>query len=192
MKKIIGVIVVVVFAIQGLSAQAGLRLYGGVSAMSNESQVLMPNGLTTGYHVGGDLRLNDGGMFFVLGGRFTQVGYSNNDAMYVTDAPNVQMVNTRVGLGFKLFNFTDLITFRAKVLGSIDYVYNTPLTSENTTPGFESYRNVNSTASMIGGIGISIGSITVDLEYGYGLFNMVSKEKDTVPTHLSLSAGFFF
>lgn len=174
------------------SSQAGMRLYGGVSAMTNENSILDPSGPTMGYHVGGDLRLNDGDMFFLLGGRFTDVAYSSNDDIYVSSKPSLQMINTRIGLGFKLFHLTRLVTIRAKVLGSIDYVFNTPLVKDNTAAGFEEYRNVNSTASAVAGVGVSIGKLLFDFEYGYGLFNMVSQNKETRPTHFSLSAGVFF
>jgi len=61
---------------------------------------------SVGYHAGADLRLNDGDMFFLLGGRFTNVGFTTNDDIYVTDKPSLQMINTRIGLGFKLFHLT--------------------------------------------------------------------------------------
>lgn len=192
MRQVLVILVISFLSASAASSQAGMRLYGGVSAMTNENSILDPSGPTTGYHVGGDFRLNDGDMFFLLGGRFTNVGFSSNDDIYVTTKPSLQMINTRIGLGFKLFHLTRLVTIRAKLLGSIDYVFNTPLVKDNTAAGFEEYRNVNSTASAVGGLGVSIGKLLVDLEYGYGLFNMVSQNKETKPTHVSLSVGVFF
>ena len=192
MRQVLAIAIVSIMTMTAANGQAGMRLYGGLSAMTNESAILDPSGPSVGYHAGADLRLNDGDMFFLLGGRFTNVGFTTNDDIYVTDKPSLQMINTRIGLGFKLFHLTNFVTIRAKLLGSIDYVFNTPLTRDNTAAGFEAFRAVNSTASAVGGLGVSLGSITIDLEYGYGLFNMISQNKETKPTHLSLSAGFFF
>jgi len=175
------------------SAQAGLHLYGGVSMITNQSEILLPDGPGLGYHIGGDLRLNEGGMYFLLGGKYTAVPYTTNDALHSKEAdPSLQMFNTRIGLGFTLFRISEQFKIRGKLLGSIDYLFNTPLKPSEVNPGFEDYDNINSTASMVGGLGVSLGPILVDLEYGYGIFNLVSNVKETIPSHLSLSVGTFF
>lgn len=203
MKNIVLTALLAVVTLAGLQAQAGMRLYGGVSLNMNESAVLMSDGPTAGYHIGADMRLNEGGMYFVLGGRFTNTGYTSNESLYRGDNPQLQTVNVRVGLGYTLFSISDKIKLRAKTLGSIDYAFNEPV-RRNTAPeavregiseiaeGFEEYRGLNSTASLIAGLGVSVGALTFDVEYGFGLFNQISNNKDTVPSHLSASVGFFF
>lgn len=192
MRKVFLTVFCIALCLGGIKAQAGMHLYAGVSANDNESAVLNSDGLTTGWHIGADLRLNEGDMYFLLGGKYTSIGFTNNTEIYSGDAPKLEQVNTRVGLGFNLFKISDAFKIRAKVLASIDYLFNTPLSKEQTNAGYEAYRNVNSTASAVGGLGVSIGPILVDFEYGYGIFNVISKNKDTKPTHYSLSAGIFF
>jgi len=203
MKNILLVAILAVTVSGTLDAQAGMRLYGGLSVNMNESEVLMSDGPTTGYHIGADMRLNEGGMYFVLGGRFTNTGYTTNENLYRGENPQLQVINVRIGLGYTLFSITDKIKIRAKTLGSIDYAFNEPV-RKNTAPaavaegiseiatGFEEYRGLNSTASLVAGLGVSVGAITFDVEYGFGLFNQISNNKGTVPSTLSASVGFFF
>jgi len=191
MKYIITVFTLVCFTTLG-NSQAGLHLYGGLSGMSNESEVLL-DGPVFGYHIGGDLRLNEGGMYFLLGTKYTDVPYTTNESLYTGDInPRMQMINGRIGVGFTIMRFSSNLELRGKFLGSIDYLFNTPIPLSNEVEEFKQYRNINSTASLTGGIGVTIGPVLVDLEYGYGLFNIISKVKETLPTHLALSAGIFF
>lgn len=192
MNQVIVTVLFIGLSIGNLTAQAGMHLFAGVSANANESEILGSGGLTTGWHIGADLRLNEGDMYFVLGAKYTNIGFTNNTAIYSGDEPTLQHVNTRLGLGFNLFEISEFFTIRAKTLASIDYVFNTPIAADEINPGFEQYRNVNSTASAVGALGVTLGPVLIDIEYGYGIFNIISKNKDTKPTHYSISAGVFF
>lgn len=193
MKKYILSVMVMMACTFSLHAQMGMRAYGGLSAMSNQNEVLNPGGPTFGWHAGADIHTNGGAMYFILGGRFTDVVYTDNKGMYTSSsAPHIQFINTRIGLGFDLINISESFKIRAKALGSIDYVFNVPIKVADITTGYEQYRAINTVASLVGGVGVSLGTVTLDLEYGHGIFNLINKNKDSDPTFLSLSAGFYF
>ncbi len=192
MSKIVSVIVISIFILGSIQGQPGMRLYAGISGGNNESAVINPDGMNIGWHIGGDFRLNEGGMFFILGGRYTSIDFTTNEDLFSGDVPKLGLINTRLGLGYKLFKISNNIVIRGKTLASIDYIYNTPISKTNEKVGFEEFRRINSTAGGLVGLGISIGSITFDLEYAIGIFNLISENKETKPSFISASAGAFF
>lgn len=193
MKKGFFVLLVSFLFAASTFAQTGLRIHAGGSALDNEDSVLNPDGPYLGWHVGGDFQIAGDDMSILLGGRYTTTKYTTNKAIYnSTSAPEIVIVSTRVGLAFNFIKINRNIGIIGRVLGSIDYVFNEPIKSSGVNAGYKQYASTNTVASAVGGLGLRVGSLTFDVEYGHGLFNIVSNEKNTKPTHYSVSAGYFF
>lgn len=189
MYKLLGFILCCLLLITNSSAQGGLAIYGGGTTQIVGGDVITSDGPQVGWHLGGDIRLNSGGMYFVLGGRYTSMNFTTNSAIYTGASPKMNQFKTRIGLGFTLVKISDRLKIRGKFLGSIDYLMDTPLRESETNPDFIDYRRVNSTGSLIGGLGLTVGPFLVDLEYGYGLFNLITEMPETKTTTVSLSVG---
>lgn len=168
-------------------SQAGIRLYTGVSGINNLDPVISPQGTTQlGYHFGGDARLNGGGMFFVLGLRFTAVNTVPEESpsfIPSSDLEQTQILGFRVGLGFVLARINEKIAIRSKLLGSFDNVWNEPTFG---VPGIT--RNAGSLSANTG-LGLDYGILSVDFDYGVDLLNRYYQMKDSRATAWSLSIG---
>lgn len=193
MKKVLLSITMALLVVASMYAQSGLRIHAGGSAIDNEDTTLNPSGPYLGWHVGGDFQISGGSMSILLGGRYTSTTYTTNKAIYKSATePKINMINTRIGLAFNLIKINRNFSIIGRLLGSIDYVFNEPLKLSEANSGYEAYSSINTTASGVGGLGIRVGSLTFDVEYGHGLYNVIAKKEDTKPTHYSASIGYFF
>ncbi len=161
------------------NAQAGAHIYaGGVMVTSGDKTLTLPKSGTLGYEAGLDARLNSDDMYFLLGGKFGILGKKD-----------VSYLKGRVGLGFDIFHFSHNIYLRTKLQGSLNFLldYNSeialPLGYDKINDGF---------AGGVTGLGLTLGSLMIDLEYEYGILNVAYKQPTSKLNFLALNAGFRF
>ena len=171
-----------------LIGQAGIQFYGGVSQASNRDANITPAGQShSGHHLGIDVRINEGKMFFALGAEYAKLNFMAEDSRdyFSVDNP-MHWIKVRVGLGYKLFDLGKNTYVRAKTYGSINTLTKYPDAMDDAP-----YLNYNKgVASAVGGIGMDIKAITIDFEYEYGFFNAVNKVQGTEFDFLKMSIGF--
>jgi len=169
---------------------AGMRAYAGTSSMSNRVATITPEGAShNGYHFGVDGRLNGGGMFFVVGLRYTSIDLiASTDSGYFENDSAHKIFSGRVGLGWHLIQFRNGFSIRGKALAQVDS--NLSYDKELLSVPYDDL--VDAAAGAIVGLGIEFKGLTLDVEYEYGLVNVYAQQSDTKSDALSFSAGFFF
>lgn len=189
-KGVILFVVVLLFSTNSAICQGGLHIYVGGTSMTNNLDQYTPSNTTlSGYHAGGDFQFGGESMYFMLGLQYHGVDIIPSAKFSAFDAQaNLGVAKLRGGLGFNVFRITELIKVRLKVLGSIDsfvvydqardYIGSPPLNS--------------ATASGIGGLGVSIGPMRLDLEYHRGLINAYNQVSDSHFHYWLFNAGVFF
>jgi hypothetical protein len=170
---------------QGLVVQAGLT-----SAFSKDKNITRSGEGHYGWMVGGDARILEGGMYFIIGGQYHQTSLiSTTKADFFKN--DWQILMGRAGFGFNVINFSERIVLRSKILGSVNFIIDT--TSEGLP--VDGYRGKDLNDSFLGattGVGLTLGSIDIDLEYQYGIMNAIYKKPDTKFGFITLMAGFHF
>jgi len=176
--------------IQTAQAQSGINVYAGLSSASNKSTLITPDGHAhNGYHIGADARLNEGKMYFLLGGQYHVIDYiSSPESAYLSFDSKMSWIKLRVGLGFNLVEFTDHIAITAKALGGINVISSYP--SILAGAPYDNYNTGTAGASL--GLGADIFNITVNVEYEKGFFNAVNMVSGTEFDFLTFSVGFLF
>lgn len=169
--------------------KGGAIIYAGITNATSQDAFLTPEGTAiTGYHVGLDARLFSGTMYFGGGIQYHQLTLlASPDAEYFSPKKSHNLVKTRFGLGFNVHQFTHLITLRAKAYGSFNFnlEYDPDMVPQD-------YVYTGAYAGAIGGIGLDISFITIDLEYEKGLVNALSERPDSKLDIWTLSLGVFF
>lgn len=190
-KNILILLFALLFSVEvSYSQDAGVRAYAGVTSSKNRVLAITPNGTShTGYHFGADGRLNSGGMFFIVGLRYTSIDLlATAKADFFKNATKHTIFTPRFGFGWHLIEFGEGLSIRGKILGHFDFHggYDEAL----LTVPYEEI--VDATAGATLGLGLQLKFITVDVEYEYGFINVFREEKETKADALSLSLGFFF
>jgi len=193
MLRLLIIITVITFSTLQLSAQTkgkgGATIYTGLTSATSQDELLTPEGTSiTGYHVGLDARLFSGTMFFGGGIQYHKLTLlATEDAEFFSPEKSHNVVKTRFGLGFNIHQFTHLITLRAKAYGSFNFnlEYDPDMVPSN-------YEYTGAYAGAIGGLGVDIGFIAIDLEYEKGLVNALSMRPDSKLDIWTVSVGFFF
>ncbi len=182
--------IILFLSAMSIHGQGLMNIYTGISARhSADLNVTPENTGHYGHFVGLDLRL-DGGMYFMGGGRIYRTSIiAETEKSFTSNAEHWYVGSMRGGLGFNLFRPTYRSVIRARVLGSFQFSMNFP---ENTVQT-EGYETVNGTfAGVIGGIGVDLSFITIDLEYQKGLVNAYFQQPDSTFDVWSLAIGFAF
>lgn len=185
---IIALILTATLQIQA-QGKGGAIIYSGITSATSEDEFLTPEGTAiTGYHVGLDARLFSGTMFFGGGVQYHKLTLlATPEAEYFSPKKSHNLVKTRFGLGFNIHQFTHLIILRAKAYGSFNF--NLEYDPEMVPSGYE---YTGAYAGAIGGIGLDIGFISIDVEYEKGLVNALSQRSDSKLDIWTLSLGVFF
>lgn len=169
--------------------KGGAIIYTGITNATSKDALLTPEGTAiTGYHVGLDARLFSGTMFFGGGVQYHNLTLlATPETEYFSPNLSHKVVKTRFGLGFNVHQFTHLVILRAKAYGCFNFNlgYDQDLVPAN-------YVYTGAYAGAIGGIGLDIGFIAIDIEYEKGLVNALSMRPDSKLDIWTLSLGFFF
>jgi hypothetical protein len=162
-----------------LFSQAGAHIFGGVtSVITPDKNLTLPKSGSIGYEAGIDARLNSDFMYFLFGGRF---------AMLTKE--KMSIIKARVGLGFDVINFTERTAIRTKLQGSLNFING----YDDTIPTATGYEKVNDGfAGLATGVGLTLGSLMIDLDFEYGLFNVAFEQPTSKIHFLGLNAGFRF
>lgn len=177
-------------SVSAFSQDGGMRVYAGITSMSNQDDIINPSGYAhTGYHFGADARLMSGGMAFLIGGRYTSLSKSARENFRLSDHDSsLTVVNGRVGLDFSIISFTRLVRIRSKALASFDMIMS-QTGPPTTTSG---YKLNDGWLGIVTGIGADIGPATIDIEYEIGVVNGYNQMNESTFDSLTLSVGFFF
>lgn len=139
----------------------------------------------TGFVIGGDGRLNEGKMYFVVGLQYHRISLvPQNKFRMFPDGENINFIKFRVGLGYDLFNIGDLLTIRGKTLASLDLVGGLP---EGHFPQFN-----DSVAGAVLGLGVDVLIFTFDVEIEKGVFNIINMQEGTKIDFVNFTVGVIF
>lgn len=176
-----------ILTVRGQEAMGqGINVYFGTSSAVNGLDSFAPDGHSqSGYMFGADGRLNEGKMYFDIGIQFHKLSYATSeDFKLFPDGDQFNIFKLRVGLGYDLFNITDLIKIRGKTLGSIDMIGGIPETS--------AYTWNDGAAGVVLGLGFDVSMITFDVELEKGLFNAINKVPDSKYDFVTFAVGVIF
>jgi hypothetical protein len=168
----------------------GLVIQGGVSASYSKDPNITNSGQAHyGWMLGADGRLLDGNIYFIIGGQYHQTNLVSTSLSKIFSEKDWQILMTRFGLGFNVITFSERLALRSKLLGSINFILDSPEDGLKI-PG---YTKVNdSYLGITTGVGITIGSIDLDLDYQYGIINAIYQQPKSTFDSLTLMAGFHF
>jgi hypothetical protein len=181
---------VLVFSCDTLYSQAGINLYGGLSKATNRNTSITPEGSSHGgWHIGADARLNRGKMYFVVGLQYHKIDLlPSSDILDPIEAFPYSWTKVRVGLGYKVINFSDDIYLRGHTLASFNLVNG--VTNDAGAGVFTNYNSGTAGANL--GLGLDIFCFTITASYEIGFFNLGNMLDGSEMDFLTLSAGVKF
>ena len=176
-----------------------------ITSFGQAPGIVIQTGLTTGYSkdfnitkgkemhygwmVGADARLLEGDMYFIIGGQYHKTSLNSTGSAEFFKNNDWTQLHGRCGLGFNIFRLSERITFRSKLLGSINFTLEAPKDALN----IPEYTTLNdSSLGAATGIGVTIGSLDIDLEYQYGIINAYYMQPKSTFDIWTLMAGFHF
>lgn len=168
----------------GLVIQTGLT-----TAYAKDFNITNNKGMHFGWMVGADGRLLDGDLYFIIGGQFHKTSLRSSTTPDFFKNNDWTLIHGRCGIGFNIFRINEKMSLRSKVLGSVNFLFDAPANALNI-PG---YTKLND--SFLGaatGIGITLGSIDLDLEFQYGIINAYNEQPKSTFDIWTLMAGFHF
>lgn len=168
----------------GLVVQAGLTTaYAKTSVMTKANQAHY------GWMIGADARLLDSDLYFIIGGQYHSTSFFSTSAPNFFGKNDLKVGMGRAGIGFNILRFTERISLRSKIVGSINYVLDAP----DNGYGVAGFTDINDAyAGGATGLGLTIGNLDVDLEFQYGFINAVYKQPNSTFDIWTLMAGFHF
>lgn len=190
-KSRIILFLLLLFGINTVYGQGGMKAFGGISMLSSRDTKVTPEEtLHRGFHVGLDASFAGEQMYFIVGGQFSKVPIIGSESSnFFQPEDEYTSTSVRVGLGFRLFGIGQKIAVRAKALGTFDIINNTP----NSPISDPLYQKINDGhAGLIGGLGVQIGFLQLDVDYRYGVLNLYNKRPDTMLDGLAVSLGIRF
>jgi len=180
------------FALIGYGQTAGLVLQTGLTASySKTPNLTAAKQAHYGWMAGADARILDGGLYFMLGAQYhqTQILSTEKPEFFNND---LEMMKFRLGMGFTLVKLSYKSFIRSKVLGSVNFVLDGP----DTKPYFpNSPQPANLNDSSLGlttGIGLTLGALDFDLDFEYGVLNLVFKQPKSTFDSFTFMVGFHF
>ncbi len=167
----------------GLVIQTGLTL-----AYAKDSNITRTNQGHYGWMIGADARILESNLYFIIGGQYhkTSIVSTSSPDFFKTDQ---SVFMTRCGLGFDLLHLSEKIALRSKLLGSINFILDAPANALNI-PGYTQLND--SYLGAVTGVGITIGSFDIDLDFQYGFINAYYKQPKSTFDSWTLMAGFHF
>lgn len=184
-----GVLLIIGFASLNLSSQTGLQFYGGLTKATNNNALITPEGSSqNGWHIGADARLNEGKMYFLVGLQYHKINLipSSVDTFAVSDSPKYGWTKLRVGLGYKVINFSEHIFLRGHTLASFNLTNGVP--SDAGPNIFTNYNSGIAGANL--GLGFDIYNFTITASYEIGFFNLGNMLEGSEMDFLTISAGY--
>lgn len=172
------------------NGQAGAKVYVGPLLAYSYDNTITPDGyMHSGYMVGIDARLNNDRMYFLLGVNYGLVDLIASKTISLFEGSKMTFLKGRIGLGFDIIRLKPNLFITGKFAGSLNYLldYESNLLTE---PGYQTIND--GTAGLVGGLGVRIGFVNIDLEYEYGLFNQYNLRKDTRFDYLAITTGINF
>lgn len=188
MKKLLSFsIIILAFSI---ACTAQTHMYFGLLSGSNSLETLTPKEFShSGWKVGIDQQLVGKGIYLIGGVQYERF---NEEARMGTNffetAPAIQILKPRAGIGITPLGFTDLFKIRLKGLASYNYF----LAFEGEEASFETEKIKSGYMNLDLGVGVTVGILTVDIEYELGLNDVIEDLSDSQFRFLSISAGLMF
>jgi hypothetical protein len=171
------------------SAQSGLVLQGGLYSMfSPDPNVTKEGQGHYGWTAGVEARLLDGGLFFIMGGRYTKTTLLSTSSIDPFSGRKVAVTDGRFGVGFIVFRLSERVYLRSKILCNINFLGSTD--EKNPTPGYEKIND--SFLGATSGIGLTIRNLEFDLDYQHGFLNAYTGQKESTFNTISLVGGIRF
>lgn len=191
MKFILFLIMIFVLSLTFVNAQSpGIVIQAGLStAYAKDANITKMNQAHYGYVIGADARILEGGMYFLIGGQYHVTSLNSSSSPEFFKNNDWKILMARLGLGFNIVKFSDNITLRSKLLGSINFNIDSPRNGLNI-PG---YMVLND--SFLGattGLGLTIGFIDIDLEFQYGFINAYQLQPKSTFDSWTLVTGVHF
>jgi hypothetical protein len=175
--------------------QAGMNVYAGPSMAFSKDNIVTGSGEAHyGYVIGVNARLNSDPMYFILSGEYGTMDFVSNKSFKFIGGDDLSYVKTKIGLGFDIIKISPKFLIRTKLQGSLMFVngFNDKLLK---LPKYvnNGYTEVNDgIAGVSTCAGITLGILTVDLEYEYGLFNIFQEKKNSKLNFINLVGGVRF
>lgn len=183
--KVVTTIILILSTIL-LHGQGGGYVNGGLVWGKNKFEGVTPNGERhVGFKAGVDMSLNSGNMFFLPGFHYMRVGFNTERSTFFSPVIPLEIIKGRFGLGF-ILHHGRRIKVRSKVQGAMHWVINAHTIDLNNSKLNEGYAGVDL------GLGLSIGALTIDVEYEKGVINSVYKISSSHFDFLYATIGFFF
>lgn len=186
-------IFVVLFILQGflINAQApGLVIQGGLTSTFSKDPFITKSGEAHyGWVVGADARILEGDLYFIVGGQYSNTSLRSSSKPNFFVKRDWKQLAGRFGVGFNLWQINEKVSFRSKLLGSINFLMDAPKDAllEN------GYKTLNdSYLGAVSGLGLTLGMFDFDFEYQYGLINAYHEQPKSKFSGLTLMAGFHF
>ncbi|MEE9372874.1 MAG: hypothetical protein V3V00_07445 [Saprospiraceae bacterium] len=188
MKKLLLVLIVSFCTIGIVSSQT--HMHFGLLSGSNKLETFTPKDFShSGWRIGIDQQILGKGIY-LLGGlhyvRFNEE--ARNGTNFFETSPAIQILKPRAGIGITPFALTDLFKIRLKGLVSYNYF----LAFKGETVTFETEKIKSGYLNLDLGVGVTVGFITVDIEYELGLDGTIKDLDDSKFRFLSVSAGLMF
>lgn len=168
----------------------GIVVQAGVSTMyAKDGNVTLKNEAHYGWVVGADARLLDGDLYFIIGGHFHSTSLMSSSSPDFFKNNDWKILMTRLGLGFNLVKFSERFVLRSKAIGSINFIVDAPSKGLDIS----GYDKINDSFLGIGtGLGLTMGSFDLDLDFQYGVINAYYKQPKTTFDGFTLMFGVHF
>lgn len=193
MQKILTICLAVFFLQDAVSqASGGVSVQTGLTYGFSREKALTQSGQGHyGWMAGLDARLLGGDMYFMVGGQYHRTSlFSTSDLRFFKT--DMDMVMTRLGLGFTIAKLGYRSYLRTKLLASINFILDGP-DPQIAFPNATAPANLND--SFLGGttgIGWTKGALDIDLEFQYGILNAVFNQEKSNFNYITLLCGVNF
>ncbi len=189
--KYFSIIILVIASLVNAKGQApGIVIQSGLTAAySKDFNITKGNEMHYGWMVGADARLLEGDMYFIIGGQYHRTGLMSTASPDFFKNNDWALFHGRCGVGFNIFRISENIIFRSKILGSINFLLDAPKDALN----IPEYKEINdSSLGAVTGLGVTIGSFDIDLDFQYGIINAYKEKPKSTFDIWTLMAGFHF
>jgi len=188
MKKVISIFVFSILCVSASFSQT--HMHFGLLSGSNSLQTLTPDDFShSGWRVGVDQQVFGKGVYILSGihyVRFNEEARNGTD-FFDTD-PAIQILKPRAGIGITPLALSKFFKIRGKALASYNYF----LAFEGEDATFETDKIKSGYMNLDLGLGVTVGILTLDVEYEMGLNDVIEDLADSKYRFLSVSAGFMF
>ncbi len=190
MKHSFFFIFVIYYNINLYAQSPGLVIQGGLTASySKDKIVTKPKEGHYGWMLGADARVLEGDLYFIIGGQFHQTSLVSSKGADFFKKNDWKILMGRFGFGFNVLKFSENLAIRSKILGSLNYVLDAPAGGLN----IDGYKEINdSYLGLVTGLGVTIGSLDIDLDFQYGVINAYKLKPETTFNSWTLMTGFHF